>query len=236
MKKNLFALGAAALMAVPALSAQDELSVTSSLALESSYMFRGVKLAEITYFPSVDVAYGNAYAGLWAALPTDTDESNEVDLYAGYGFALSDLVSLDVGLTYYNYPSADDVPGVIDETLEFYAGVAFDAPLSPSVYVYYDKDLEVLTFEGSAGYSFELAEDVTFDLSGAIGYATSDEDGYEDYSYAVATAGFSYTINDAASVSIYGSYSVASEDYDATSDWKADDNELWFGVSVSTGF
>jgi uncharacterized protein (TIGR02001 family) len=237
MKKQLFAFGAAALMAVPAVSAQDELSVTGSMAIESSYMFRGVKFAEVTYFPSVDVAYGNAYAGLWSALPLDTDEGNEVDIYAGYGFALSDLVSLDVGLTYYTFPSIDD------ETLEFYAGVAFDVEFSPAIYVYYDKDREVLTFEASAGYSFEVAENVSFDLSGAIGYATGDDGtlmgvGVDDYTYAVASAGFSYTINEAASVSVYGSYSVASEDYAFSDGGTPDieDDELWFGISVSTGF
>ncbi len=64
MKNTLIGLGALSLISVASLSAQDEWSVTSGLAYESSYVFRGMKLAESTYFPSVDVAYGNFYTGL----------------------------------------------------------------------------------------------------------------------------------------------------------------------------
>ncbi len=72
-------------------------------------------------------------------------------------------------------------------------------------------------------------------FSGAAGYVAQDRG--SDYTYGVVTAGFGYAINEAASVSLYGSYSVASENY-VFNDGELDvsNRELWWGVSVSAGF
>lgn len=246
MKNKLIALGALSLASVYSLSAQEEVSLTTSIAYEGVYMFRGMKLAEPTYFPSVDVAYGSFYAGLWSALPLDSDEANEVDLYAGYGMELNEMVSLDFGATYYTYPSTESDFFGSGNTLEFYTGFAFDMEYSPAVYVYYDMDKDTLTLEGSAGHSYEFAENTTFDVSLAGGYVVADTDGLEDtldgdaddYFYAVATAGIGYSINEAASVSVYANYSIATESYFFTDGtvFERGKDEVWFGASVTTGF
>lgn len=237
MKNKLIALGALSLVATAPAMAQDEWSVTTSFTYETAYMFRGMKLADHSFFPSVDVANGPFYAGVWAAFPVDSDATpNEVDVYAGYGFELSEVMSLDVGVTYYTYPSDSEKLLDDDNTLEFYTGLAFDVPYSPAIYVYYDIDAEVLTFEGSAGHSIEMAENLTFDMSAAVGYV--DPDAGDDYVYGVATLGFGLSINEAASVSLYGSYSIASEDYTFIRGARTEvnDDEVWFGVSVTAGF
>lgn len=239
MKNKLIAIGALSLASVYPLTAQEpisELSVTTSLAYEGVYMFRGQKLAEPTYFGSVDVAYENAYIGIWSAFPLDNDEETEIDLYAGYGFELSEMVSLDLGATYYTYPDSENDFFGSGNTFEAYAGFAFDVEYSPAVYVYYDFDRDVLTIEGSGGYSYEFAENTTLDLGLAAGYVVPDEG--DEYVYAVGTAGVGYAINEAASVSVYANYSVASEDYFFTDGtvFEEEKDEIWFGVSVTTGF
>lgn len=234
MNKNLIVFGTAALVAAGASFAQDEISVTTTFAWESSYVFRGVQLADETFMPAVDFAYGGAYFGIWSAQPAD-DEANEVDLYLGYGFDVGDGISADVGVTYYMYPdSSEDVFDSDVNTFEVYAGLSFDAVGSPSIYLYRDLDLDAWTMELSGGQSFDISDNdkLSFGLNGAIGYVLPDEDG--EYLYVQASASIDYAFNDYASGSIYLSYAVTSEEYEYMGD--LEDDEIWFGFSISGGF
>ena len=226
MKKLTGMLSLAAL-AVGTLQAQD-LSVTTTFAWESSYVFRGDQLAEETFMPALDLSYGGAYAGIWAALPAGDDDPNEVDFYGGYGFAVSELVSGDVGFSYYTYPDSEDDFGD-GATFEIYGGVSFDVPLEPSLYLYYDFDLESFTAEGSLGHTYAVSEVSDVALSGYVGQVEPDEG--DGYTYYGVTVSFDYTLNDAVSASAYVNWAGASEDL--MSD--GDSNEVWFGFSVSAG-
>jgi len=230
MKKLTVMLSLAALGA-SAMQAQEELSVTTTFAWESSYVFRGAQLAEETFMPGLDLAYGAWYGGIWAAMPADDDDANEVDFYTGYGFAISDTASADIGITYYSYPSSSDefLDGDVNTT-EIYAGLSFEVPFSPSIYVYYDFDLENFTVEGSGGYSWEVSEAAAVDLSLYLGHVSVDTG--DDYTYYGAGLSYGYTFNDSVGGSIYANWAGASEDlmYDG------DDNEVWFGFSVTAGF
>ncbi|MFW6353576.1 MAG: TorF family putative porin [Verrucomicrobiota bacterium] len=228
MKKYLIACGAASVALSASLSAQ-EVSVTTTFAWESSYVFRGVQLAEETYMPAVDFAFGDAYAGIWAAMPV-SNEPNEVDFYAGYGLTVADDLTLDVGVTHYTYPDSGADILEDDSTTEIYVGTSFDAPFAPSVYAYYDFDLETFTLEGSAGHSIELDDRTTFDMSGALGYVNPDVS--DSYTYAVGSVGLGYAINDYVSGSLYANYAWSSEDQM----FDDDSTELWFGFSITGGF
>ena len=139
----------AAILAGASVASAQELSVSAAVSYESDYIFRGVRLADEFIAPSVDISYGDFYAGVWAALPWDSGDETEVDFYAGYGFGVSETVSADVGVTYYTYPDSEN-------TVEIYGGLSFEAPLSPAVYAFYDFDLEALTIEASGGHSVLL--------------------------------------------------------------------------------
>src|SRR5690606_22332390 len=118
------ALGATAL---PAQMDMEDLSMSVTFGWESEYVFRGVQRADEIYAPSIDFSMGGAYAGVWAALPVDDDGvlggGHETDFYAGYGLALSDLVSLDLGVTYYTYNNSAGASLLTrEDTLEAYIG------------------------------------------------------------------------------------------------------------------
>ncbi len=235
MRKTIAVISAIA-TGVAGLSAQ-ELSVSTTFGWESEYIFRGAKLADEIYTPSVDLTYGGAYVGIWAALPVDGAFENEIDFYAGYGFQASELLSLDFGATYYTYPeqSDDDFFGD-DNSVEFYAGAALEVLLSPALYVYYDIDLDVFTVEGSIGHSIPLTESISFDTGAYLGWVNPDHG--DDYTYYGVTGDFVLTINEAASISAGVRWAGASEDY-MWSDNPAkgvDDNTFWFGFSFTTGF
>ena len=66
----------------------------------------------------------------------------------------SPSISAEPSITYYPEAGAAE-----DETtFEAYIGAEFDVTLSPSVYVYYDFDLETLTVEGSVKHKYKLAK------------------------------------------------------------------------------
>jgi len=230
-----------ALVAGASISSAEELSVSTTFAWESQYVFRGVGFAEDFFAPAVDVSYGGAYFGIWAALPVDTIYGNEVDYYGGYGFGLSETVSLDLGFTYYTFPdAAEDFFDSDTNTFEIYAGTSFETVLSPSIYLYYDFDLETFTAEGSFGHSFEVSETASIDLSGYLGYV--DPDGGDDSTYYGIGTSYNVAVNDAVGFSIFANWAGSSEDtlgldgVDAMGDFiYDDDNELWFGFSVSAG-
>jgi uncharacterized protein (TIGR02001 family) len=230
--KKVTALVAASVAAASVANAQD-VSVSATFEWQSDYVFRGVQLAEETFMPGVDVAFGDFYTGIWAALPVDEKNGSgtEVDFYAGYGVAVSDLVSLDIGATYYVYPSAANAEsfGLDPNTLEFYAGLAFDVAVSPSVYVFYDIELELWTIEANFGHTFEVSEAAGFDVSGHIGYW--DADGGGSQMYGGLGAAYVYSFTDSASVSVGVNWYWSEEDL-----LDGDSNVLTYGFSFTAGF
>lgn len=220
----------AAILAGTSFASAQELSVSAELGYESDYVFRGVTLAEDYFAPSVEISYGDMYAGIWAALPTDSEYDSEVDFYAGYGFEVSDLISGDVGFTYYTYPDSAD--GLFDSdvnTFEVYSGLSFEAPLSPSVYVFYDFDLKAWTVESSVGHSWEVSESTALEASVFFGYVNAD--GSESYTYFGGGLSYSVALSDSASWSIGVNY------YDLEDDSiKGDSDKITVATSIGFGF
>ncbi len=233
--KNTTAIVAAILAGASFASAQ-ELSVSTAVAYESDYIFRGVRYADEFIAPSIDISYGDFYAGIWAALPVDSPETvgdieSEVDFYAGYGFGLSETVSADVGFTYYTFPNEAD--GLIDgdvNTFEIYGGLSFEAPLSPAVYAFYDFDKQEFTLEVSGGNSVKVSETTSVDFSGYLGGV----DVRKGLDYLYYGAGVSYVV----ALAENASWSIGVNYYGADEAMEADGskNKITLSTSFSAGF
>ena len=195
----------AALSGLAAAFAQDEgtgssisdLSISGTFAYESEYVFRGLQFADESFQPSVEIGYpvadGNIYAGIWVNDPISAGNGNaqggtqEIDFYGGFAYPI-DVVTLDVGFTYYWFPQNETSGGDtfkvddfkdfvagdqdefaaanIDQTQEVFIGASAeipDFPVSPALYFYYDFALEAVTVEASVGYSYDLGEAVGVD-------------------------------------------------------------------------
>lgn len=205
------------------LSAQaQELSVSSTVGFESVYAFRGSKLANEIFHGSVDVGYDNFYGGIWTAQPITDSEPNEVDFYVGYEFAASELIAIDLGGTLYYYPEAGASED--ESTFEAYIGASFDTVLSPSVYFYYDFDLETYTVEGSISHKYKIAKSLYLKHKAYLG--GYDPEGGKSKYYFGAKSDLVYKFNDAAS----GSIGIRFSD-------KEDKNsKLYWGASFTAGF
>jgi uncharacterized protein (TIGR02001 family) len=228
MKKTAFIL--AALLSGASLSANESASsysVTADFSYATKYVFRGVELAKDAFQPSLKLTTGDFYVGIWSSLPADRGFEAEVDYYAGYGFALSDNVSLDVGATVYHYPGLD-VPGADKSTFEAYAGINGSIQgVSLGLYLYNDFDLDVVTVQGNLGYSIPINEAVTMNLIASLGHANPDAgSGYTYYSFG---AQFPYKLSDAATLTVGVNW--------ASHDLKGlDDNHAWANIGFSYTF
>ena len=238
MNKKLIAALAASCAIGSFASAQvdnTDLSISATVGFESEYVFRGKKKAPGSAQVSVEASVAGFYAGAWMNQPVFESNGvavdNEVDLYAGYGFAVSELVELDVGVTLYTYPETPGPAG--SETVEAYIGGAFDVFLSPSLYIYRDFDLKTWTAEFSMGHTIDLADaapGTTLEIGGTLGYV--DVKGSNDYVYAGATADLKYSFTDNAAFAI--GVRVSKNDIDRT--MVAHRSNFWWGASFTAGF
>jgi uncharacterized protein (TIGR02001 family) len=271
MKKLIASLAIVGAMSTSGLFAQtgdsiEDLSITSSFAYESQYVFRGVKLEYDSFQPSLEFGFpvvgGDLYAGIWTNLPITgkgpMGSNDEIDIYAGYAYPITDIVTLDAGFVYYWYPTdnslttASGVPGITSPKyssyIEPYIGASFDVLLSPAIYVYYSVDQVakgtstsansgILTIEASIGYSFDLSEYMSvegfsFDTGAYIGMGIPDS----STGGIGVTGDLVYAFNENVSASIGVRYSNYSASGDSTSyggtGFAPNQNNIWMGASV----
>ena len=202
----------------------EDISVSGTLGYESKYVFRGVALADGFFSPAIDVSAGDFYAGAWAALPTDSMYNEELDFYTGMNNELGDITTLDLGLTLYTYPGAD-----VDSSVEFYAGLSWDLQLSPSLYVFYDIDLDTLTSEFSFGKTVEINEKNSWEWGLHVGYAMPDVG--DSLFYGGLSLEYSLALSENVSASIGTNYYGASENISDDSK-----HEFTIAASISSGF
>ncbi len=86
-----------------------ELSYSGNIGFMSDYMYRGIHQSSSSAMGGLDLEYGGFYFGTWFAdLQEDgwvegSHRGFEYDVYAGYGFNLSEAVSASIGYTIYRY-------------------------------------------------------------------------------------------------------------------------------------
>lgn len=106
------------------------------------YIWRGQNLSDDPVFQAgVSVGYKGLTVAVWGNLDTSSINNNrgeftEWDYSIDYSADMPRIegVGYSVGLINYHFPS------VVGDTTEFYWGLNFDLPLSPSVTVYHDID------------------------------------------------------------------------------------------------
>jgi len=228
----------AALVTGATLSAQDpapapaaaapSYSVTVDFPYASKYVFRGVQYAEDSFQPSVKLTSGSFYLGLWTNQPITSNIDNEIDVYGGYGFKLSDTWSLDVGATLYYYPELDDSTGLDNTTFEGYVGVTGTfGSFTTGLYAFQDFTLENFTIQATVGYSVPLSDKASFSLLGTIGNVSPDAG--DDYTYYGIGATVPYKLSDTATFTVGVQY--ATHDIDGL-----DDSHFWGTVGVTVVF
>lgn len=182
MRKSLLGLSAAALFAVstPALAQEEEapaIKITGSAALVSDYRFRGFTQSGESAAVQAGITATHEsgfYVGTWGS-SINFAGNMELDLFAGYSTALSDGLSVDVGLLYYLYPKKGG--GDTDYFEPYLTFTGTFGPATVKAGMNYSWSQSALG-DNSAVY-FRLDPSVAipgtpFTLNGHAGYAVSD--------------------------------------------------------------
>lgn len=219
-------------------------TVTTDFSYTSDYVFRGLKSAGNSFQPSVEVASGDFNAGLWTNQPITKNENDEVDLYAGYRMNVNSRFSLEGVATYYWYPEARARLGQTQDTYEVGVGATYDmAPLTPSLYYYYDFRLKACTVQASIGHKmpFGSVSAATFETSvfaGAVHFkdAAPDAPGAavnESYSYYGIDLSIPYKLATNATFTVAGHY-VRNQNLAPGAGVPKE--KTWFTAGVTIGF
>ena len=219
-------LALAAGVLVNSVSAQDT-TVTLDLTGGSKYIFRGLELGDDTLHPSIEFGFGDTYAGIWGAAPLENKGwpeffEDEIDFYVGHSAALNESTTLEVLVTHFTYEDADS-------TTEFSAGLAHELEGGATVsgFLHRDVDLDTLTFEGAAGYSFALSESSSLDVAFYVGTVSADTD--DDYTYYGADAVIPFEVSENSTVSV----GLHFADHDLEG---AEDSHFYGSLSWTVGF
>lgn len=248
MKNTYAVIAAVATLATSGAALAQEVSVTTTWAYESAYVFRGVQFAENSFQPDINVSYGGWNAGAWVNLPIGDDNvsyGDELDLYGSYSFQATELIGASVGITYYAFPDAssgffdayEEDSGDGANTVEIFASASFAAPFGPSLTVYHDFMFDTVTFEGSASASYALADGLSASFTPTVGHVIDDSVGM-DYTYYSVSADLSKSFSDTASGSIGVRWYGSSEEtlFDEPLQGTFRQNLFAFGINFTAGF
>ncbi len=226
-------------VAAPAANAFDynDIDWTVTADVVSEYVFRGTTLGSESTQLGLQADYNNFYVGTWTSNAFGEESllsTDELDIYAGYGFDLPYGFTGDVGGTIYHYPQLGDLfdfgddlgspislPVTNDDasTFELFAGATYDHALSPTVYAYYDTLLQSFTLEGTTAYTYPLTPSFNLDLNGTLGYVSLDNatnfsggDNFTSYIYGALGGNVSYPFAESTSAYIGINGGFSSED------------------------
>lgn len=227
----LFAAGSALTAQEATPTTESAYAVTVDFPFVSKYVFRGVKLGRESLQPSVEVATGDFYAGLWNNTPLrnehDGDASKELDFYLGWTPKLTENLKADFGATYYVYPSM--VGSWNNDSIEVFAGLNLAlGNFTPALYIYRDFTLNSWTVQGSVGYSVPLKSlGTSLDFNATVGAVSPNN--AEAYDYYSVGVNLPVKLSDIVKLNFGVTYTENDLD-------NGDDPGLWGTVGITASF
>jgi len=238
------------MMSGPAFAAE-EIGIDVTADLYGKYIWRGQNLNDDHAFqPGISMTIDKFTAGIWGSLDTtdyngESGEFIEYDYYLDYTTSIAEGVDMSAGVIYYYFPGVED-------TTEVYAGLAFDAPLSPSVTLYYDMDeVESTYISFGVGHSVEkigeLSQDmpIGMEIGASVGWASESynefywgapaDDGGAFNDLAVSVA-FPIAIGDWTVAPSVNYVTLLDSDIRKTDAYDTASDYLFTGISLSTSF
>ncbi len=239
--------------------AEEKPSASADVGIFSKYVWRGYELSDDSIFiqPSATVGYRGFSMNLWGNLDLDFDDMDpaindktewtETDLTLSYDTNFGP-VGLGGGYIYYGLDG-------IDDSQEFYLSISYDILLAPTLTVYREiAHLPGWYLNFGISHSFELPEGITLDLSGSLGYYSSDDDDfvelddnlnattnkYSNFHDGLLSAGLTIPFAQYFSVAPMIAYSFAltdnAENLLRSASFSDDSDFFYGGASVSIGF
>ncbi|MCK5393661.1 MAG: hypothetical protein KAI91_04925 [Candidatus Omnitrophica bacterium] len=225
-----------------------DVEISGTLDFYSDYVWRGFVLDRDPVFqPGISISAAGFTYSFWsswdASNNSGSSESDEIDHVIDYTLSLNDLVSLSVGNTYYDFPSANTY------SKEFYVGVGFskipvlDLPIETSLTFYRDYGNQnnggglgnYVSLDCSYSYPLFDEPEVTLDLGTHFGYNRklfiAGTSGYD----LGLSCGLTIPLKDNITVSPSLNYSIPFSDLEDS----ADGNQykrFYSGISIAYSF
>lgn len=230
-----------ALLAMSSFASADghsEISYSANLGFMSDYIYRGVHQSSSSAMGGFDIEYGSFYLGTWVAdLQEDgwvagSHRGFEYDVYAGFGFDITDSVSGYVGYTIYRY--TDKGAAAFDDDYdEVNVGVSFALTDDISLSLDYSNGENTLTDQTEVDYDILTT---TIEYMGAYftygDWGVSEDDtGETDAEY--IEIGYSRTVGD---FDLGGAFVLSEKELAQASDTDEDGDFSRFVMTISTGF
>ncbi len=227
MKHKLLAVLALTLATIGlhAEEAKSSYAISTDFTYTSRYFFRGVQQQESAFQPSVSFAQGPLSLGVWTSYALENNSTawakgKEIDLYGSYAFTLAEGYTLNVGGTYYYYPSARSTFGEPKDTYEGLVSLALPlGPLSGKLSYFHDFVYKSDTLQADLGYSKAFA-DGKAQFDAGIYYGLNDigdgngdlpgTGGY-DYKYYGVDVAISGKISESATLKVGGHWTNVSK-------------------------
>lgn len=207
-----------------------DINFEAVIAWNSENVFRGLQESKQTIAGGIEISSASLYGGVWAVAPVADSfgaYQDRIDIYAGYGFDLSDTIQADIGVTGYIRPD-NGLLFAYDDSAEIYAGISLGGEYNPAFYAFYDFILERFIFEASAEYIIPIARtDLVF--GGTLGY--SNDNGF-DFGYAQANVEVIQNFNRNLSIGIGAHFAAATETTFLQGLALSGKNSTWFGLRL----
>ncbi|ALS34350.1 hypothetical protein PTRA_a3364 [Pseudoalteromonas translucida KMM 520] len=201
--QKVITIAALSLVSVASTTAYAE--VTANVAATSNYLWRGQEQTGGDAAISGGIDYTNEsgfYAGAWASNASWADEMTyELDLYTGFGGAINENVSYDIGYIYYAYPDAASMADA--DFSEIYGsisvkGFTFGAAVLATSAASGDGTDFADSLYLTADYAFAVGSNGT-EIAFHLGHYSGDfigDDNIIDYGIAVSKDGFTFGLSD----------------------------------------
>lgn len=217
----------------------------------TEYIFRGATFAGNAVQPGLQLSFGDFNLGAWASLPIGAEAStfaDEVNLFAGYTWHLSDKLNLTTGAIVYHFPQSGNLfdfgtnPGDAS-TLELYGNFEFQTVLSPTLATYYDIDLKSFSGVGSISHDYHLTASSHFTVDAEVGLLDSETG--TSYEWGKVSGSMNWKFTDTVSAYAKVNWAINSEKLfidtnfdpnDASTVGPAKDTNTWFSLGLQTRF
>ena len=217
-----------------------EISYSANLGFMSDYMYRGIHQSSSSAMGGFDIEYGSFYLGTWFAdLQEDgwVDGSHrgfEYDVYAGFGFDLTDSISASLGYTIYRY--TDKGASAFDDDYdEVNVGLGLAISDDASLAIDYAVGENTATDQSETDYDvLTISVDYMgmYALFGTWGVQEDDASkGEVDADW--MEFGYSRTVGD---FDLSGAFVLSEKELASGSDSAEDGDFSRFVMSISTGF
>ena len=154
------------------------LSVNGTLDLETQYIFRGKKITNAAFQPSVNLNWGNLSGGtltgyVWTSQPVGSrgatagpNQNNEYDFGLRYDNAMPGIsdTTYELGAQMYWYPNISGTAGFTSRSYELHGALTYDTTslmkynISPTLTYFHDLILDSNTLQLTATYTFDLSD------------------------------------------------------------------------------